>query len=139
MTVILQSLNRRATKFQERIEYATDTMKMLGLSDDIQDEVKHYLSYTQVKQDYQEDYDKFIALLSPSLKQKVVSNLFYLSLLKNPIFKDQEELLQSMLIHLKTRTFVPEDKIIRQGEIGTSIYFLAQGQCEVFVSDENKI
>lgn len=101
------------------MEYATDTMNVLGLDDSVQEEVKHYLTYTQIKQDYQEDYEKFMTMLSPSLKQKVVNNINNISILKNPIFKDQTDLIESILDRLRTRPFLPEDKIIKQGDIGT--------------------
>ena len=121
------------------MEYATDTMNVLGLDDSVQEEVKHYLTYTQIKQDYQEDYEKFMTMLSPSLKQKVVNNINNISILKNPIFKDQTDLIESILDRLRTRPFLPEDKIIKQGDIGTWMYFLSRGEWSVFVTDENKI
>ena len=114
-------------------------MKMLGLDDTVQEEVKHYLAYTQTKQDYQDDYENFIAMLSPSLKQKVVNNINNISILKNPIFKDQNDLIESILNNLKTKPFWPEDKIIRQGDAGTCMYFLSRGEWNVFITDENKI
>lgn len=33
---------------------------------------------------------------------------------------------------------MPEDFIIRQGEKSSHIFFLAQGQCEVLVRDDNQ-
>ena len=110
------------------MEYATDTMKMLGLDDTIQEEVKHYLTYTQTKQDYQDDYENFIAMLSPRLKQQVSNNINNISILKNPIFKDHNDLIESILDNLRTKPFLPEDKIIRQGNSGACKYFLSRGE-----------
>lgn len=139
MAVLLQSLNRKTTKFQEKMEYATETMKTIEISNELQDEVKTYLSYAHSRQDYQEDYDKFINILSPSLKQKVINNIFYISIRKNSIFKDHPSLIESILANLKTRTLSPEERFVRQGEVGESLYFIARGDCDVFVIDENKI
>ena len=87
ITVIIQSLNRKAAVFQEKMEYANETMKNLHVPDTIQDEVKSYLTYTQSTYDHQKDLDTFLSMLSPSLKQQVSTYIFQNVLLKNSIFK----------------------------------------------------
>ena len=39
---------------------------------------------------------------------------------------------------IETLLYFPEDDIITQGTNGTSIYFIAKGDCEVFVKDHRK-
>ena len=48
----------------------------------------------------------------------------------------QEEVLDQLLPDWKIKLFLPEDKIIRQGDRAESLFFLAQGECDVLVSDE---
>lgn len=40
---------------------------------------------------------------------------------------------------MKIRLFLPEDQIIRQGDPGECLYFVARGECDVFVVDENQL
>ena len=87
MSVLIQSLNRKATNFQEKLEYANETMKNLNVPNLIQDEVKTYLTYTQSTYDHQKDLDTFLGMLSPSLKQQVSTHIFQNVLLKNTVFK----------------------------------------------------
>lgn len=89
IAVLLQSLNRKATNFQEKMEYASETMKNLNIPVVIQEEVKSYLTYTQSTQDHQKDLDIFLNMLSPSLKGQVSTYIFHDTILKNPIFQGE--------------------------------------------------
>lgn len=76
MAVVIQSLNRKAANFQEKMEYASETMKNLNIPEGIQEDVKSYLTYTQSTYDHQKDLDTFLNMLSPSLKQQVSVHIF---------------------------------------------------------------
>lgn len=86
MAVLIQSLNRKATSFQEKMEYASETMKNLKIPVKIQEDVKGYLTYTQSTLDHQKDLDVFLGMLSPSLKQQVSTHIFYDTIFKNQVF-----------------------------------------------------
>ena len=36
---------------------------------------------------------------------------------------------------IKTLLYLPEDDIVHQGQLGVNLYFIAQGDCEVWVKD----
>jgi CRP-like cAMP-binding protein len=44
-----------------------------------------------------------------------------------------------IMYDLTVMLFLPEDTICRQGTIGTQFFFLARGDCEAYVTDENKV
>ena len=90
MAVLIQSLNRKAAVFQEKMEYASETMKNLRIPEGIQDDIKTYLTYTQTTLDHQKDLDSFLNMLSPSLKQEVSTHIFHDSILKNTVFKGKK-------------------------------------------------
>ena len=87
IAVLIQSLNRKAAVFQEKMEYASETMKNLKIPEDIQDEVKSYLTYTQSTLDHQKDLDVFLNMLSPSLKHQVSVHIFHDTISMNNCFK----------------------------------------------------
>lgn len=128
MGVMLQSLSRKTTDFQAKLDNANDAMKNLNIPEDIKDDVKFYLSYTQSTLDHQKELDAFLIMLSPSLKQKVIRHIFYDTILKNAVFKGQTEVVKVLIPDLDIKLFLPEDKIIRQGEDADSMYFIAKGE-----------
>lgn len=138
MAVMLQSLNRKSSLFQVKIETANEAMKNLKLPANIRDDVKFYLSYTQSALNHQKELDSFLMMLSPSLKQKVTSYIFYDTILENPVFENKEEALNTFIGNLQIKLFMPEDSIIKQGEQADWMYFLARGDCNVYVTDSNK-
>lgn len=132
-------MNRKVTVFREKLETAHETMKNLKVPENLQNDVKYYLTYTQDTFDNQKEYDEFLALLSPSLKEQISKHIFQSAIMKNPLFNDQTELVQNMLNHLVTKVSPPEDKIIRQNDKGEHFYFIARGDCDVLVNDENGV
>lgn len=65
---------------------------------------------------HQKELDAFLVMLSPSLKQKVTSYIFYDTILSNPVFKEKSDILNSFLTSLNIKLFLPEDLIIKQGD-----------------------
>ena len=124
MGLLIQSLNRKASVFQEKLDYITETMKNFNIPVDIQEDVKNYITFTQTKLDLQKDLDQFLNMISPSLRKRVTQYIFYNSISKNPVFSKEEEVLSVIMQDFKNRLFLPEDQIIRQNEVGDSLFFL---------------
>jgi CRP-like cAMP-binding protein len=40
--------------------------------------------------------------------------------------------------NLMIKLFLPEDLIIKQGETAESMFFIARGDCDIYVTDSNK-
>jgi hypothetical protein len=133
---LLQQLNRKSANFQEKVEHAHSAMKSLGIPEDIQEQVQKYLDYTQSTSDHQQELDRFLKMISPSLREQVVKHIAQQAVKKNPIFQANLEVLNFVLPELTTLLFTPEDAVIRQGEQADHIYFVCKGECEVFVSDQ---
>jgi len=91
IAVLIQSLNRKAANFQEKMEYASETMKNLKIPAEIQDDVKSYLTYTQTTLDHQKDLDVFLNMLSPSLRHQVSVLIFHDTIATNSCFKGKIE------------------------------------------------
>ena len=138
MAVLIQALNRKVANFQEKMEYASETMKNMKLPEHIQDDVKSYLTYTQTTLDHQKDLDTFLNMLSPSLRQEVSKHIFLDAIMQNQVFKDHSGLVNDLLHDMKTKLSLPEEKLIRQYDAGKSMFFIARGECDVFVLDESK-
>lgn len=136
--VVLQSMSRKQTKYQEQIEIASSTMKTIKLSEQVQKQVQDYLQIRQSDIDNQKELEHLLGLLSPSLRLIVTRNVFFNAISVMTAFKNQPEIVDFIVQNIETLQFMPEDFIIRQGQKASQIFFLAQGQCEVLVRDETK-
>eukprot|EP00347_Sterkiella_histriomuscorum_P001244 403372776 len=138
MAIILTALNRKTNEFQNQIDIANTAMKNMNLPEDIQRKIISYLQYTQSTLAHQEELDKFFEILSPSLKNAVTRYIFSIVINQNEIFSSKESLVEFIVHKIILQMQLPEQIVIQQGEKADSFYFLAKGDCEIFVKDEKK-
>lgn len=69
MAALMALINKKESHFQEQLDMVSQTMRSLKLPEEMQDNVLKYLQYINETPDVQHDMDKFLALLSPTLKQ----------------------------------------------------------------------
>lgn len=138
IAVLLQEINKKEARFQEKIDLANTAMMNMGLPMSIQTKVINYLLYTQSNLDRQNDFNALQEMVSPSLKMDIIRNIFSPIIMKNPIFGGgNEDLIDDALHLISTDSFPPEAYILQQNDDPNSLYFLAEGECEVLVNDEN--
>ena len=63
-------------------------MKNIRLPNDLSTEIRDYLVFTQSTLDQQQELDRFLSLISPSLKLKVSWQIFEGVIKDNPLFKN---------------------------------------------------
>jgi hypothetical protein len=95
MGVMLESLNRKNESFQNLLETADEAMKNLNMPHPLMNDVKYYLSYTRSTFDHQQELDSFLTMISPTLRQRVTHQIFYGTISKNKVFKNQDEALKT--------------------------------------------
>lgn len=139
IAVLLQQMNRKSANFQEKLEMANATMKTMKIPEKLQKIIQNYLTETESTLDQQKEFDLFLSMLSPSLKIEVTKHIFHNAILSNSVFEGKNEIIDHILYDLETSLFFPENEICRQGTQGSQLYFLAKGECDVFVNDENQM
>ena len=77
-------------------------------------------------------------MISPSLRSKVTKHIFQTAILTNEIFKDNQDLIDFLINDITTLLYLPEDIVVQQGHDGSSMFFIAKGDCEVWVKDHMK-
>ena len=55
------------------------------------------------------------------------------------MFAGNEDIVDYMIPMLEMTVFLPEDMIVRQGEEGRDLFFIASGECIVLVKDTRRI
>jgi hypothetical protein len=98
MAVLLQELNKKASRFREKMDTAKTAMKNMGLPSTLQNKVINYLLYTQGNLDKQREFRIMNSLISPSLKMEVIRTIFSQIIILNPIFGGgNEDLVDTVL------------------------------------------
>ena len=68
MAVLLQGINRKATRFQEKLDTANTAMKNMKIPDNLQRRVQNYIMSTESTLSIQMELQAFLDILSPSLR-----------------------------------------------------------------------
>jgi heme/copper-type cytochrome/quinol oxidase subunit 4 len=69
-------LNRRATIFQERLDTANTAMANLRLPRELRMKVVNFVNSTNTLLETQTEFENFLSIISPSLKQEVIAHIF---------------------------------------------------------------
>lgn len=128
LAVIVSTINRKTTQFHDKIDISNTAMKNLGVPEQLQKRVISFLTYTQNLLEAQDELKMFLDLISPSLREEVLRCIFAQTLHYNKLFKGKDDLIHYVTSKLVTRIHLPEDTIIRQGEEGDALYFIAKGE-----------
>jgi len=135
MTVLVQSLNRKTAKYHEELDTANQAMKNLNLPNDIQSQVIEYISYTYSNRDQQDELNKFFEMISPSLKFSVLTHLYKEVLESKCVLIISQEALEFIINKLSPVLSIPEETIVKQGDSGKVMYFVAHGDLSVLLWD----
>lgn len=136
IAVVLQQMNRKASKFQEKMENASCTMKNLKIPKPLQMRINDYLWVTHNTLDQQNELDSFLNQLSPSLRIEVRKVILKESISKNDVFNCSSEAVDAIIQDLNILLFMPESVICKQGSEGIDLYFIAGGDWAVYVTDD---
>jgi CRP-like cAMP-binding protein len=137
LAVLVSALNRKSTKFQEKLDTVNTAMKNMKLPEETQKKVQNYIMSTQSTLDHQQEMDSFLKLISPSLRLEVTKHIFSMIVVKNSLFKENDDLVDYLVRYLNTLLYLPEDVIIKQGDKADNLYFLARGEIVIYIYDEN--
>jgi len=132
---LIANLDVARSQFLEKLEKINTFMRFRKIPNEIQDRIRNYYGYLW---DSRRGYDESQVLtdLPASLKMQVSLYLNKDIIEKVPIFRGaSEDLVQQIVMNLKPIVFTPGDFIFRQGEIGTSMFFISRGSVEVVSVD----
>ena len=68
----------------------------------------------------------------------MIGYIFQAAIAKNQVFRNNEDLIEFIIPKLEMQVFLPEDMVVRQGEEGNEMFFIASGDCQVSVKDSHR-
>ncbi|GAX74589.1 hypothetical protein CEUSTIGMA_g2037.t1 [Chlamydomonas eustigma] len=107
-----------------------DFLKQRNVPQGLSMKIRDYYAYTIGRIVHQDEAD-IISGLSMSLKMQVVLHLYREALEKVPIFKGKPpQFITSLVTYLRIEYYAPGEIVVRQGEVGTEMYFVGEGALE---------
>jgi voltage-gated potassium channel len=135
VATLIANLDVARANYQKRMEEVNDFLRNKRVPGDLQGRVRDYYSYVW-------ETHKSISTvtmvdeLPHTLAMEVLLFLNRAILEKVSLFKNANEIFVREIVQLlRPLIFLPDDYIIRQGEYGDCMYFLASGDVEIVVND----
>lgn len=137
LAMLVSAMSKKTTEFSEKLDTVNTAMKNMNMPDETVNKVQDFIMSTQGTLDHQKEMESFLELISPSLRLEVTRHIFSEIVIQNPIFSGDEKLIDYLVKYLITCLYLPEDIIITQGDIADDLYFLARGEVQIFIIDQN--
>eukprot|EP00354_Favella_ehrenbergii_P000459 CAMPEP_0170473012 /NCGR_PEP_ID=MMETSP0123-20130129/14967_1 /TAXON_ID=182087 /ORGANISM="Favella ehrenbergii, Strain Fehren 1" /LENGTH=207 /DNA_ID=CAMNT_0010741705 /DNA_START=1038 /DNA_END=1661 /DNA_ORIENTATION=- len=132
LAVLVSQLNAKNTEFQVKLTKINTTIKHLKLPRPLEERIRDYIITNQNSLEGQEQLSRFMKLLSPSIKARVIKHEFYAVLKRQPMFGFDERITAAVLEKLSLNLYKPDQKVAVQGEYPEEMFFLVRGNCDVF-------
>jgi len=131
VSTLLANIDISKAKHQEKMEELNAFMKYREIPEGLQNKVRGYYDYLwEIRSGFNEE--KVIQDLPYSLKQEVSMSLNKDLIEKVPLFSAaSEDIIREIVLSLEPLVFLPQDYIIRKGEMGNSMFFISSGKVQV--------
>ena len=140
VTEIIDDLNMKRSKFQERIDAVKSYMELRNVSKQLQERVIKWFENSWTNNGGLDEQLIFQEFLPENLQAEIAINIHLETLRRVHIFQDCEPgLLQQLVTRLKLQVFSPSDYVCRKGDIGREMYFIKSGRLSVVSEDGKKV
>ncbi|KAF1325684.1 Voltage-gated ion channel, partial [Globisporangium splendens] len=133
VAMLVSNFNANSTNYQRKMESVFAVMSKLQLPALLRERIHQY--YEHLWREYESldsELVKFAKDLTHNLTLEVV--LFkYMDLVMNvPFWREcSPDFQKQLMLHLQVRVHLPDDFILRRGEVGDEFYMINRGSCEL--------
>jgi voltage-gated potassium channel len=133
---LIANIDVAKAQYKEKMDKVNAFLKYRSIPPALQKKVGAYYDYLwETRRGY--DEISFLENLPPALKEQVALHLNKDLIEKVPIFeKAEDSLIRDIILKLKPAVFLPGDRIVHAGEMGSEMYFISRGSVEVLSPDE---
>lgn len=134
---LFSSISAAKTKYQNKIQAASQYLSQRDVPDSLNHKMREYYEYLWARyKGYEEN--KFFNDFPVPFKIDILNHLTKNFIKNIPLFKESPIALRNELIlSLKHQTYPPDCYVVREGETGNDIFFIANGDLKV-VSQNDK-
>ena len=135
IATIMSNVDFARNQHMDRMQRINAFMEYNDMPTDVRSRVQGYYSYLwRTRKGFNEA--AILDELPTSLRREVEMHLRRDIVAKVPFFQGASNImLYAIVEHLKPRIALPDEMIIRRGEIGKSMYFIASGRVDVLAAD----
>ncbi|KAG7383927.1 hypothetical protein PHYPSEUDO_003220 [Phytophthora pseudosyringae] len=133
VAILVSNFNANTTSYQRKMEEVFGMTAKLQLPVPLRERIREY--YEHLWHEYEcldGEIVQFSKGLSHSLGLEVVLFKYMEVVMHVPFWKDcTPDFQKQLMLHLDVRVYLPNDFIMRQGEVGVEFYMINRGYCEL--------
>ena len=136
MCSLIFNLNRSETLYKEKMDMINDFLsKRLPGESKLRNKVRLFYEHLHAKQRFFNEHE-IIGDLSRDLQVEVILALNSSMICKNTFFKSLSgKAVTSLIQRLDMYSFLPNEIIVTEGEVGNEMFFIWDGSVEVYIDD----
>ncbi|KAJ0409377.1 hypothetical protein ATCC90586_000999 [Pythium insidiosum] len=133
VAMLVSNFYANATNYQRKMEAVVAVMRKMQLPPELRDRIHQY--YEHLWREYESldgNIESFSKQLTHTLALEV--GLFkYMELILNVPFWAgcSPDFVSQIILHLEVRVYLPDDYVVRKGEMGDKLFMLNRGVCEL--------
>lgn len=132
---LVRNLDSNKLEFRANMETINEFMKAKKIPVALQAEVRNYFNYLH-RSGRGQGKKRVLDDLPPYLKNKIKVHVNRGSIRKVPLFEEcSEEFVNDLVRALKPKVCLPNSLVVRIGETGEEMFFVARGELNVITSD----
>uniref|UniRef100_K3X520 Cyclic nucleotide-binding domain-containing protein n=1 Tax=Globisporangium ultimum (strain ATCC 200006 / CBS 805.95 / DAOM BR144) TaxID=431595 RepID=K3X520_GLOUD len=139
VAVLVSNFNANSTNYQRKMESVFAIMTKMQLPAPLRERIHQY--YEHLWREYESldgEIGRFSKDLSHTLELEVVLFKYIELIMHIPFWKDcTPDFQKQLMLNLHVRVYLPDDFIIRRGEVGDEFYMINHGSCELASSPES--
>jgi len=133
VTLTINRANRESSEYQRQLEDLKHKLKVNKVPHNLRVKIMEYFYYSWRKHSVLQKMDDFSELSIP-LQRDIALYQHKDMILQVPLFKDLDPIeILSIVQKLNTSIYMPGDKIVREGERGTEMFFIQEGIAEMII------
>ncbi|GMI32328.1 hypothetical protein TeGR_g7364 [Tetraparma gracilis] len=132
---VVSSLQARTTAYQLKMESIHDAMDRMNLPESLSERIFYYYDYIHMEHG---TLDGNVVGFLPEVTKKLQAEIYlwqrYQLVVGVPFFKNiNSRIIQDIVVKLEVEVYLPGDFVITKDDMGSTMYFIYAGQCQVII------
>ncbi|KAJ0394868.1 hypothetical protein ATCC90586_001258 [Pythium insidiosum] len=139
VAILVSNFNANTTSYQRKMESVFAVMSKLQLPVPLRERIHQY--YEHLWREYESldgEIVRFSKDLSHTLELEVVLYKYMDLVMHVPFWREcSPDFQKQLMLHLHVRVYLPDDYVMRRGEVGDEFYMINRGVCELLLGPDS--